>query len=158
MKSDTSRGDDSVFRALYPRLRRFAAVVGPIEEDPEDLVQEALARVLRARNLSDLDDPERYLQTVVLRLASNRRRSFAFRRRLLRRLEPATDVRQSFPSDLSDLFRLPPDVRAVVYLVEVEGWSFRDAAEVAGCSEDAARARASRGRHQLRVLLAEEGM
>ena len=31
-----------VFRELYPRLRRFAAVVGAAESDPDDLVQEAL--------------------------------------------------------------------------------------------------------------------
>jgi DNA-directed RNA polymerase specialized sigma24 family protein len=37
-------GDDELFRALYPGLRRFAAAVGPLEVDPDDLVQDALVR------------------------------------------------------------------------------------------------------------------
>lgn len=149
-------GDERIFRDLYPRLRRFAAVVGPVEEDPDDLVQEALMRTLRKRRLTDLESPERYLQTVIVRVASNQRRALGYRRRLVQRLAPATEAPPSFPSDLTELFRLPAHVRAVLYLVEVEGWSFRAAAEVAGCSEGAARARASRGLRQLRVQLSEE--
>lgn len=149
-------GDDRIFRELYLRLRRFASVVGPVEEDPDDLVQEALARTLRKRRLGDLDNPERYLQTVMVRLASNQRRALGYRRRLLRRLEVQAPIQESGPSDLADLLRLPPEVRAVLYLVEVEGWTFSAAAEVAGCSEEAARARASRGLRQLRVQLGEE--
>jgi RNA polymerase sigma-70 factor (ECF subfamily) len=148
--------DGRIFRDLYPRLRRFAAVVGPAEEDPEDLVQEALVRTLRRRHLVDLDNPERYLQTVVLRLAANRRRALGYRRRLVQRLQPPTVSTTAFPSDVADLLALSPEVRAVLYLVEIEGWTFRAAAEVAGCSEDAARARASRGLRQLRTQLSKE--
>ena len=35
--------DDVLFAELYPRLRRFAAVVGSPDDDPDDLVQEAVA-------------------------------------------------------------------------------------------------------------------
>lgn len=149
--------DEHIFRSLYPRLRRFAAVVSPVEEDPEDLVQEALVRTLRRGRLSDLENPERYLQTVLVRLASNHRRALGYRRRLFQRLDPPAASTASFPSDLADLFRLPPEIRAVLYLVEVEGWTFRDTAEVVGCTEEAARTRASRGRRQLRLQLSEEG-
>lgn len=148
--------EERVFRDLYPKLRRFAAVVGPLEDDPDDLVQEALVRTLARRRLADLENPERFLQTVVLRLASNRRRSLGYRNRLLRRLRGPVAAADAFPSDLSDLFRLTPDVRAVLFLVKVEGWSFRDAAALTGCTEEAARARASRGLRQLRTQLAEE--
>ena len=32
--------------ALYPALRRFAAMTAPLEMDPDDLVQDALAATL----------------------------------------------------------------------------------------------------------------
>jgi DNA-directed RNA polymerase specialized sigma24 family protein len=139
----TESGDDeTVFRNMYPALRRFAAVVAPPEEDPEDLVQEALVRTLHRRRLIELEDPERYLQTVILRVAANRKRSLGYGRRLLRRLRPPEGVDVVYPSEVSDLLRLSPDVRGILYLVEVEGWSYRDAATVAGCSVEAARGRA----------------
>lgn len=39
---------DVWFRDAYPRLRRFAAVVAPPTIDPDDLIQDALVRVLGA--------------------------------------------------------------------------------------------------------------
>lgn len=57
------------------------------------------------------------------------------------------------PSDLADLLRLDPTSRALLYLVEVEGASIRDAAAAAGCTEPAARMRLSRARRRLRAEL-----
>ncbi|HEX7167740.1 MAG TPA: sigma factor-like helix-turn-helix DNA-binding protein [Acidimicrobiales bacterium] len=152
--------DDAVtFRSIYPSLRRFAAVVGPLEDEPDDLLQEAVARTLRRTSLSALDDPERYLQTVMIRLASNRRRALGTMRRALARAGTPTVTAAAaaeFPSDVADLFHLPPQTRALLFLVEVEGWPFRDAARVVGCTEEAARARASRALRQLRAELIEE--
>ena len=44
-----SAGDaeSRIFADLYPSLRRFAAVVGSVDIDPDDLVQDALVRALR---------------------------------------------------------------------------------------------------------------
>lgn len=44
----------SLIAGLYPALRSFASVVAPSEEDPNDLVQEALVRTLRGGPLSRL--------------------------------------------------------------------------------------------------------
>ncbi|HEU5112359.1 MAG TPA: hypothetical protein VFU96_03520 [Acidimicrobiia bacterium] len=41
--------------ALYPALRKIAAVAGSVDIEPDDLVQEALMRVLRKGSISDLD-------------------------------------------------------------------------------------------------------
>ena len=60
---------------LYPALRRIAAVAGPIEVEPDDLVQEALVRTLSKRNIADLDNPLAYLRRTIVNLASNHRRS-----------------------------------------------------------------------------------
>ena len=143
--------DATVFAELYPGLRRFAAAVGPAEVDPDDLVQEAVARTLRQRRLTDLDDAGAYLRRTIANLASNHRRSLARWRTAMARLAPATPPPTEYASDLADLLRLDPSVRAVLYLVEVEGRSYRDAGDLLGVSEDAARTRAARGRRQLRT-------
>jgi RNA polymerase sigma factor (sigma-70 family) len=148
--------DDEVFRALYPGLRRFAAAVGPIEVDPDDLVQDAVVRVLRRGALADLDDPQAYLRRTIVNLASDRRRGFGRLRRALGRVDRGDVTASEYPSDLADLLSLPAPVRAVLWLVDVEGRSFEDAAAIIGCSVTAARSRASRGRRQLRLTIAAE--
>ena len=150
-------GDDTLFASIYPGLRRFAAATGPMEVDPDDLVQEAVARTLRRHRLCDLDEPAAYLRRVIVNLASNHRRGLARWRAALPRLRPEeTDAAPEYASDLADLMRLGPDTRAVLYLVEVEGASYAEAAAVVGTTEDAARARAMRGRKQLRMNIEGE--
>jgi RNA polymerase sigma-70 factor (ECF subfamily) len=132
-------------------------VVGSIEVDPDDLVQEAVARVLQRHRLTDLDEPGAYLRRTILNLASNQRRSFAMRRKALARLGPGSGVTQIvYPSDLTELLRLRPQERAVLYLVEVEGYRYREVGEMLGCSEAAARKRALRARRRLYAVLAGE--
>jgi RNA polymerase sigma-70 factor (ECF subfamily) len=152
-------GDDALFGRLYPGLRRFAAATGPPEVEPDDLVQEAVARTLRRHTLSELDDAGAYLRRVILNLAANHRRGLARWRSVMPRLARADDGDDSTPnyaSDLADLLRLPPETRAVLYLVEVEGASYAEAAAALGTTEEAARARAARGRQRLRLDLEGE--
>jgi len=141
---------------LYPSLRRFASVVSPPEDDPNDLVQEALLRTLRRGSLSDLDNPGAYLRRTVLNLASSRRRSLARQRRALARLGPPDDVRAEHSWDMEELLALPPRARAVLYLRIIEGRPFEEIAGLLGCSRVAARATASRATRRLRALLSEE--
>ena len=149
--------DARLFAELYGPLRRFAAVVGPIELDPDDLLQEAVVRVLRRGRLSDLDDPGAYLRKTMVNLASNHRRGLAVRRKALERLRaevrPASDV---YPSDLVDLLRLAPQERAVLYLSAVEGYRYAEIGRMLGCSEAAARKRAMKARRRLREPLGKE--
>jgi RNA polymerase sigma factor (sigma-70 family) len=142
--------DEAVFATLYPSLRRFAAVVGPAEVDPDDLVQEALVRLLTLRPLSDCDDPGAYLRTAIVRLASNHRRALARRRVALSRLTPTERLDPSYPSDLDDLSRLSPEDRAVIYLVVVERRPHDEVGRLVGCNEAAARRRYSRAIRRLR--------
>ncbi len=46
--------DFEIFADLYPKLRRFAAVVADLDMEPDDLVQDALAATLRRHDLSEL--------------------------------------------------------------------------------------------------------
>ncbi len=150
--------ESRVFVELYDGLRRFAAVVGPREVDPDDLVQEAVAQALRRRRLTELDEPGAYLRRTILNLAANERRRLAITRGAFARLRSeAEDVGEPYPSDLSDLLRLAPHERAVLYLSEVEGYRYAEIGDMLGCSEAAARKRAMRGRRRLIAALAGGG-
>ncbi len=145
-------------RTLYEPLRRFAAVVSPIEIDPDDLVQEALLQVLRRGTLSELDEPLAYLRRTVINLASNHRRHLGITRRALERLGAtgAPQTAAAYPSDLADLLTLTPEERTILYLAEVEGYTYGEISRMVGCSEATARKRASRGRSRLRQVLTGE--
>lgn len=143
-------GDERLFRDLYPGLRRYAAVVAPLEDDPDDLVQEALARTLARGSLSTIDDPGAYLRRAITNLASNRRRSLGRRRRARLRLQADQAVDPSYPSDLDVLSALAPVDRAVLYLVDVERWSSDDVAAMLDLSNNAVRSRATRARKLVR--------
>jgi RNA polymerase sigma-70 factor (ECF subfamily) len=141
----------------YAALRRFAAVAAPFDLDPDDLLQEALVRMLKRKGLSEIAQPLPYLRATMLNLASSHNRSMGARRRALTRLA-ASDAATTteYPSDLAELETLPPKERAALYLAEVEGYRFHEIARMTGCSTAAARKRASRGRKRLRAALALE--
>ena len=149
-------GDREVIRDLYPSLCRFAAIVAPPETEPEDLVQESLYRALRRGRLVDLEHPAAYLRRAILNLVSNQARSAGRLRRALSRMVPEDGCADSYPSDVQDLLRLPPQARAVVFMREVEGRSYAEIASAVGCREATARATAARSLRRLRELLSEE--
>lgn len=144
--------------ALYPQLRRFAAAVCAPEDEPDDYVQEAFVRALLRRELHDYDNLGAYLRRTIVNLASNRRRGLARGRAALARLRHSRPLssEETYPSDLADLRRVDSLTRAVLYLVDVEGWRYAEVARVVGVSEEAARARASRARQRLSVAIVQE--
>ncbi|MGD2103337.1 MAG: sigma factor, partial [Acidimicrobiia bacterium] len=85
-RTELEEGERELIRQLYPALRRIAAVAGPVDVEPDDLVQEALVRTLGSRGLAELDNPLAYLRRVIVNLASNQRRSAGRRRKALQRL------------------------------------------------------------------------
>ncbi|MEY2467739.1 MAG: hypothetical protein QOF21_437 [Actinomycetota bacterium] len=146
--------DSSLFASLYPKLRQFAAVTGSVDVEPDDLVQEAVARTLRTHRLVDLDDAGAYLRRAIVNLASNRRRSMARWRLAMARLDRVDEAQVAeYGSDLSELLRLDPEARALLFMVEVEGHTYAEAAVVLAITEQAARARAARARRRLRADL-----
>lgn len=150
--------DRLLVERLYPGLRRFAAAVHPSGVDPDDLVQEALVRVLAHGPLRDLGFPAAYLRRTILNLAANQHRRSARALRALARLGRGVPVRDDYPSDLADLMRLPPRARAVLYLSAVEGLTYAEIAAVLGGSEGSARMAASRARRRLAARVAREGL
>ncbi len=154
----SSQRDALVFEELYAPLRRFAAVVGGRDIEPDDLLQEAVARALGKGSLHELNDPGAYLRRIIVRLVSNDRRHLAVVRRGLSRLmaSEAGTVRDDYPSEVDDLLRLKPSERAVLYLSEVDGYRYSEIGALIGCSEAAARKRALRARRRLQAALVEE--
>jgi DNA-directed RNA polymerase specialized sigma24 family protein len=140
---------------LYPVLRAFASVVAPAEEDPNDLVQEALVRTLRGGSLSRLEFPKAYLRTTIYHLAVSARRHWAAERRALQRVG-VDDNPPEYPWQVDELLSLSSKARAVLYLRVVEGVPYGEIASLLGCSEASCRKTSSRATRQLRRLLEEE--
>lgn len=140
--------------ALYPSLRRFAAVVSSSDGDPDDLLQSALEKLLRLR--ADVDDPAAYLRRTILNLESNRRRGLGRLRGALARLSRNSDEADTYPSDLTVLDSLEPVDRSVVFLIDVEGWPSKNVAEQLDLTDSAVRTRATRARTVLREQLRKE--
>ena len=142
--------DEGLFRLIYPSLRRFAAVTAPLDLAPDDLLQDAVAHVLRRGSLIELDHPAAYLRRTMVNLAANHNRSRGRERRALARIGAAETTRPEYSSDLSELDRLSPEDRAAVYLADIERLPLSEVAAVLGIRAPAARARVSRARRRLR--------
>ncbi len=148
-------GQLDALRAEYETLRRFAAVIGRWDVEPDDLVQEAYAKVL-VKCPSDIRDLGAYLRRMIVNLATDERRRVGRAATFAPKLATAGASTDSYPSDLSDLLGLPARVRALLYMVEVEGQQIAPAAEAVGMSSGNARVALLRARRRLRAELSEE--
>ena len=148
-------GQLDALRAEYEPLRRFAAVIGRWDVEPDDLVQEAYAKVL-VKCPSEIRDLGAYLRRMIVNLATDERRRVGRAATFAPKLATAGASTDSYPSDLSDLLGLPARVRALLYMVEVEGQQIAPAAAAVGMSSGNARVALLRARRRLRAELSEE--
>ncbi len=148
-------GQLDALRAEYEPLRRFAAVIGRWDVEPDDLVQEAYAKVL-VKCPSDIRDLGAYLRRMIVNLATDERRRVGRAATFAPKLATAGASTDSYPSDLSDLLGLPARVRALLYMVEVEGQQIAPAAAAVGMSSGNARVALLRARRRLRAELSQE--
>jgi DNA-directed RNA polymerase specialized sigma24 family protein len=139
--------------AVYPSLRRFAAVVGSADMAPDDLVHDAIVSALRGGGLERADDLEAYLRRAIVNGASNERRRLGrHRSAVARQRDAASDgALDAYPSDLGHLAALPATSRAVLFLHYVEGRSFEEIAGLLAMRSDAVRQAAHRARRQLQL-------
>jgi DNA-directed RNA polymerase specialized sigma24 family protein len=150
-----SAADLEALRGQYEPLRRFAAVIGRWDVEPDDLVQEAYAKVL-AKQPGQIRELGPYLRRMVVNLATDERRRFGRDATVAPKVASDGASTDSYPSDLSDLLALSPRVRALLYLVEVEGQPIAPAAEAIGMSSGNARVALLRARRRLRAELSKE--
>ena len=114
-------------------------------------------RALALRPLDEFDDVGAYLRAAIINIARNQYRAHDRRQRIAaRQPRPVEGVADVYPSDLDELRRIKPEDRAILYLSLIEGHSYSEIGATVGCSEDTARARASRAVRKLRFELREE--
>lgn len=173
-------GDTEAFEPLVRRYeqRLFGYFLNATADaaTAADLAQETFVRVFRAA--PRYRESGRF-EAWLFRIAANLAKSDARRRVLRQRLfvpenpdpeapAPATDApgaddpeRSARASEVREalrraLPRVPPVFREAVLLRDVEGWSYREIAEMLGTEEGTVKSRAHRGRRRLRELLSPE--
>jgi len=148
---------DGCYRRL---LGQLYAVTGDLGE-AQDAVQEAFARALASRRrFARVDNPEAWLRVVALNVARRRIRRRAHLDRLLRRDAPAVPTVPGLSPDhvavVAALRRLPPAQAEAVALHHLADLPVAEIADLTGVAVGTVKARLSRGRARLAVLLAED--
>ena len=156
LADDAESSDATLFSRLYPGLRRFAAACSLAHQDPDDLVQEALARALTRGPLRTLNSPDAYLRTAIRNQIKNELRSRERGGRASRRLGAAATVVDTYPSDLSALAHLTVDERAVLFLVDIESTPRDATARLLGWSRSKTDRRLRSARSTVRAVLEKE--
>jgi RNA polymerase sigma-70 factor (sigma-E family) len=159
--------DDSdfveVLRAELPRLQRFARLLTGNADTAEDLVAEAIARVLPRWRVGEVDDTSAYVRRVIVNLAMRRgrRRVLGVRsdRYALDWLPTHVDS-EAFVGErdrtLKAIIRLPERRRAVVVLRFYEDMTEAQIADVLKIGIGTVKSQLSRALDQLRRDLATQ--
>ena len=162
---EASTNSTALLEAYIPGLRRFAcALLRGDREHADDLVQDSLERALANwhRRRSDADLRSWVYTIVYNRFLTEwrRQRRYARVRSLSECLDedlPRVDGSQVSALTHRDLLRgfaeLPQEQRAVLLLVGVDDFSYKDAAHLLGVPIGTVMSRLSRGRERLREYL-----
>lgn len=149
---------------LLPNLRRFCAALTGNRADADDLLQSTVERVLQKPMPEDAD-PKRWTFRVAKNLWIDEHR-----RRVVRAAEPYEDVHpgvggENAAASVATLAKvreavgtLPDDQRAVLTCVAMEGFSYKEAAEVLSIPVGTVMSRLSRARKALSVQFPEEAI
>ena len=152
--------------ALLPRLRRFAHGLSRSPDDADDLTQATLERALRSR---DQWQPGTRLDSWLYRIMRNLwiDTARARTRRTLREAPaeeaenlgtdplPAIEISLDLKRAIAAMSRLPDEQREVVALVFIEGFGYREAAELLGLPTGTVASRLARGRTALLAMLGQ---
>lgn len=150
--------------ALLPRLRRFAAGLSRGGAEADDLCQMTIERALRSRDKwqqgTRLDSwMYRMMRNIWIdEIRARNRRSETFVDADASHAVGASggqEARVALGDLERGLARLPDEQREAVVLVMVEGWSYKEAAEIVGCPVGTLNSRLVRGRDALMAALGE---
>ena len=154
-------GDDvaALFRGRYLEMVRLAGLLGA--DDPEDIAQEAFARLMRKGDALDAD-PAPYLRAIVCNLTRNRHRHLRVVREKTPRgvSEPSSEqaaiLREDHAEVIAALAALPARRREAIVLRFWLDLSEREIAAAMGVSPGTVKSQLSRGLAALaRVLEAK---
>ncbi|KWE72382.1 RNA polymerase subunit sigma-24 [Burkholderia ubonensis] len=155
-----STDQDDQLRELIPRLRRFALWLTRDAHAADDLVQSALERAL-SRWSSRRDDASlrNWLFTILYRRFLDGKRSAKRYAWLLGRLQepdephwPSAEREFTARATLEAFGRLSDEQRSLLLLVAVEGFSYREVADLLDVPIGTVMSRLSRARQALRQL------
>lgn len=168
--------DDEAFeRHVLPEVEVMLRVARSLTRntaDAEDLVQETMLRAYRAIGRFDGRHPRAWLLTILRNSNINRqrRRRPALLRdadagdRLLESQTPHTSAEDVVVGEIFDatvlsaLGHLPDRFRRVVELVDIDGLSYQEAADVLGVPIGTVMSRLHRARQRIRSRLAAAGL
>lgn len=148
--------------ALLPRLRRFAAGLAGNGSDGDDLCQMTIERALANRGKwrggTRLDS---WVYRIMRNIRIDEARAVNRRSQTFVAEEAGASVgsdgAQEASVELSDvdaaMAKLPDEQREAVLLVMVEGYAYKEAAEIVGCPVGTLNSRLVRGRDALLTLL-----
>lgn len=151
--------DEHALQALLPRLRRFARSLAGDAAAADDLVQAALERALcRWHSRRDADALQPWLFSILYRQFVDEHRRTRRWQRVLALLggqdvptAPSPEQVLAGRLQLAAFAQLPAEQRALLQLVAVEGFSYRDAAAALGLPIGTVMSRLSRARDRLRA-------
>ena len=171
-----ARADDEAFRRyVLPELDvllRVALARTRSAADAEDLVQDTLLRAYRSIDRFDGTYPRAWLLTILRNAHANqgrRRRPSLLRdpeagRRLAENQDPQPSaetvvVGAVFDATVADAVAvLPTRFRQVVELVDIDGLTYQEAADVLGVPIGTVMSRLHRARHRIRTRLTAAGL
>lgn len=151
--------------SCLPALRRYAHALVRDREAADDLVQDCLERAISRRGQWRGEGSVRaWLFRILLNQFRDSRRRDAARVRLVAVdsvAEPARPAAQEDHLALREVYaaigRLPPDQRAALLLVALEGMNFTEAAHVLNIPEGTLASRLARARAALRAMTDHHG-
>lgn len=142
-----------------PHLRRFARSLVRDQDRADDLVQDCLERAIRKQHLwRSTGSVRSWMFRMLYNLFLNQKRT----QRSEMPVDDVSDIQLSVPArqekravcrDIGNALELlPPEQKAVILLVALEGVTYDEASEILGIAVGTVRSRLSRGRDHLRSL------
>jgi RNA polymerase sigma-70 factor, ECF subfamily len=149
--------------ALLPRLRRFGRVLAHQQDDADDLVQVAIERALRhARQWQPGTRLDLWVMGIMRNAWIDELRGRKRQRALFAPAEAGEQVGANTMKSVTTaldveeaMARLPEDQRMAIALVLVEGFSYREAAELLEIPIGTLTSRLARGRATLQAYLGD---
>ncbi len=157
-----AKGFEQEVLALLPRLRRFAIGLAGSEADGDDLCQMTIERALtRQDQWQEGTRLDSWMYRIMRNIFIDEKRAGSRRRQTF--VDPdageaiGADGAQEATVELTMVDRamakLPEDQREAVLLVMVEGYAYKEAAEIIGCPVGTLNSRLVRGRDALVAML-----
>lgn len=140
---------------LLPEFRAYALAICASAEDADDLVQDAIERALRIESRpTKLDEFRPWMFRVIRNLHYDELRKLRVRREYLAAEKRLSDEAGTTDAARDILIRmafekLPPDMREVLYLVDIMGMKYSEAADVMNVANGTVMSRVSRARKAL---------